>query len=288
MQTLTQNIEPVANSRAKLAFTKMHALGNDFVVLDGHQSLPALTPELLRAIADRRQGVGCDQILIVDPAPRSGVDFGYRIYNADGSQVGQCGNGVRCLALFVARRGLSDKSQLKIATATTEMTVELCDGDQVRAQMAVPDFRPEALPLRKAEADSYDIEGVACFAVSMGNPHLVVTVPHVASADVEGIGARLATHPDLPEGANVGFAEVVSTREIRLRVYERGAGETPACGSGACGAVAALVRAGVLDAGKPVTVHLPGGNLTIEWAGGGHPLWMTGPATWVYEGLYSL
>lgn len=288
MQDTAHKADPMPGIREPLAFAKMHALGNDFVVLDGHQALPALTPELLRGLADRRRGIGCDQILVVDPAPTADVDFGYRIYNADGSQVGQCGNGVRCLALYVARRGLSQKAQLKIATATTQMIVELRNDQQVRVQMAVPNFQPEALPLRKAAAESYSIDGHVCYAVSMGNPHLVLEVPDVATADVDSLGAQLATHPDLPEGANVGFAEVQSPQEIRLRVYERGAGETPACGSGACGAVAALVRQGALAAGQPVTVHLPGGNLTIEWAGGDHPLWMTGPATWVFEGLYSV
>lgn len=278
---------PAQNS-AVLHFVKMQALGNDFVVLDGHAPLPELSPALLRQLADRRRGVGCDQVLVVDPAPDANADFGYRIYNADGSTVGQCGNGVRCLALYVARRGLSDKAQLRVRTATTAMTVELSDDEQVRVQMAVPDFRPQALPLLAPAAPEYSLDGVRCFAVSMGNPHLVIPVDDVATADVEGLGARLATHAQLPEGANIGFAQVLSPTEIRLRVYERGAGETPACGSGACGAVAALVRAGRLAAAVPVTVRLPGGNLTIEWAGGDHPLWMTGPACWVYEGRINL
>lgn len=275
-------------NNAELAFVKMQALGNDFVVLDGHSPLPELTPDLLRHLADRRQGVGCDQILVVDPAVDAQADFGYRIYNADGSTVGQCGNGVRCLALYVARRGLSSKPRLRVRTATTAMTVELLADEQVRVEMAVPNFAPAAVPIAAAAADHYVIDGVSCDAVSMGNPHLVVSVPDVDAADVAGTGARLATHAMVPEGANVGFAQLISPTEIRLRVYERGAGETPACGSGACGAVAALVRQGQLAAGKPVTVRLPGGNLIIEWAGGDQPLWMTGPACWVYEGRMNL
>lgn len=277
-----------AQNTVELAFVKMQALGNDFVVLDGHQPLPALTPPLLRHLADRRHGVGCDQVLVVDPAPDASSDFGYRIYNADGSTVGQCGNGVRCLALYVARRGLSDKVRLRVRTATTAMTVALQADEQVRVEMAVPDFAPAALPLLAEAADEYRIDGVHCYAVSMGNPHLVLTVSDVSAADVAEVGARLATHAQVPEGANVGFAQIISPTEIRLRVYERGAGETPACGSGACGAVAALVRAGKLAAGEPVTVRLPGGNLTIEWAGGDLPLWMTGPACWVFEGRINI
>ncbi len=277
-----------AQNTAELAFVKMQALGNDFVVLDGHAPLPELTPQRLRKLADRRYGIGCDQILVVDPAPDAETDFGYRIYNADGSTVGQCGNGVRCLALYVARRGLSNKPSLRVRTATTAMTVALQADEQVRVEMAVPDFQPAAVPLLADAADHYLIDDVRCHAVSMGNPHLVVTVPDVATADVAGIGARLATHPRVPEGANVGFAQIISPTEIRLRVFERGAGETPACGSGACGAVAALVREGTLAAGQPVTVRLPGGNLTIEWAGGDLPLWMTGPACWVFEGRMNI
>ncbi len=277
-----------AQNTAELTFVKMQALGNDFVVLDGHRPLPELTPELLRHLADRRRGVGCDQILVVDPPPDAETDFGYRIYNADGSTVGQCGNGVRCLALYVARRGLSAKPRLRVRTATTAMTVELRDDDQVRVEMAVPDFDPAAVPITRDASARYDIDGVPCFAVSMGNPHLVTLVPDVDAADVPGLGAQLAQHAVVPEGANVGFAQVISPTEIRLRVYERGAGETPACGSGACGAVAALVREGRLMAGAPVTVRLPGGNLVIEWAGGDQPLWMTGPACWVYEGRMNI
>lgn len=271
-----------------LSFVKMQALGNDFVVLDGFQELPELTPALLRRLADRRLGVGCDQILVATPAPDADSDVGYQIYNADGSTVGQCGNGVRCLALFVARRKLNSSANLRVATATTRMRVELRADQQVRVEMAVPRFEPGSLPLLREQAAGYSVGGVPVFAVSMGNPHLVTRVADVDSAPVEAVGERLATHPDVPEGANIGFAQVISPTEIRLRVYERGAAETPACGSGACAAVAALVADGALQAAAEVTVRLPGGNLLIEWAGGEQPLYMTGPATWVYEGRISL
>ncbi|MEN8720006.1 MAG: diaminopimelate epimerase [Oceanococcaceae bacterium] len=273
---------------ATLPFVKMQALGNDFVVLDGHKPLPDLTPDLLRRLADRRHGIGCDQILVVDPAPSVDADVGYRIFNADGSTVGQCGNGVRCVAVFAARQGIASQARLRVQTQSTRMIVERLPDGQVRVEMAVPDFRPQALPLQRDVAPEYDIDGTTVRAVSMGNPHLVLEVPRVDEAPVATLGPVLATHPVVPHGANVGFAEVLSPTALRLRVYERGAGETPACGSGACGAVAALVQAGRLQAGAAVTVHLPGGTLQIEWAGGDQPLFMTGPACWVYQGQYSL
>ena len=276
--------------RACLPFVKMQGLGNDFVVLDGHAPLPELTPALLRRIADRRAGIGCDQILIVDPPPEPGVDFGYRIYNADGGRVGQCGNGARCLALYIARSGLSAAREWTVQTATARMRLAL-EGAGVRVEMPVPDFAPASLPLTRAPADSYEFDAAPGWhfaALSLGNPHLVTEVDDVAQAPVAELGPRLATHADLPEGANVGFAQRLDARRIRLRVYERGAGETPACGSGACAAVAALVRSGRLEADAPVQVLLPGGSLEIRWAGGDVPLWMTGPADWVFEGRMPL
>lgn len=277
-----------APHNASLPFVKMQGLGNDFVVLDGHQPLPPLEPALLRRLADRRQGVGCDQILVVDPAPHAEVDFGYRIYNADGSTVGQCGNGARCLALYVARTGLSDKAEITVQTATNRMQLAQAGDGLVRVRMPVPDFRPAQVPLRDGLQAPLEYAGLQFGAVSMGNPHLVTQVEDVATAPVNTVGAQLAVDPLVPEGANVGFAELVDAQHIRLRVYERGAGETPACGSGACGAVAVLIEAGRLPAGADIAVDLPGGRLWIRWDGGDHPLWMTGPAEWVYEGRFPL
>nr|MBV6629683.1 diaminopimelate epimerase [Oceanococcus sp. HetDA_MAG_MS8] len=270
-----------------LPFVKMQALGNDFVVLDGHHPLPPLEPALLRRLADRRLGVGCDQILVVDPPPSAEVDFGYRIFNADGSAVGQCGNGARCLARYVVQRGLTQASHIRIQTASTTMQAELSDDDLVSVQMAVPDFSPQSLPLRRPLAVSYDFAGQKFWAVSMGNPHLVTQVADVDKAPLEQWGPEWSgPSADLPEGANVGVVQVLAPDQVRLRVFERGAGETPACGSGACAAVACLVQHGVLEADQPVTVALRGGSLVIRWAGGDRPLWMTGPAHWVFEGSW--
>lgn len=270
-----------------LPFVKMQALGNDFVVLDGHQPLPPLEPELLRSLADRRLGIGCDQILVVDPPPSADVDFGYRIFNADGSAVGQCGNGARCLARYVVQRGLSQSSRIRMQTASTTMQAQLGEDDLVSVQMAVPDFRPASLPLRRHAAPTYAFAEQPFWAVSMGNPHLVTQVDDVDQAPLERWGPLLSgPSADLPEGANIGVVQVTAPDQIRLRVFERGAGETPACGSGACAAVACLIQHAVLAPDQPVTVALRGGSLRIRWAGGDRPLWMTGPAQWVFEGTW--
>lgn len=270
-----------------LPFVKMQALGNDFVVLDGHQPLPPLEPNLLRALADRRLGVGCDQILVVDPPPSPEADFGYRIFNADGSAVGQCGNGARCLARYVMQRGLTQSPKIRIQTASTFMRAELCEDGLVSVQMAVPDFAPEALPLQREAAPAYAFVDRDFWAVSMGNPHLVTQVEDVDRAPLEQWGPQMSRpSADLPEGANIGVVQVIGPNHVRLRVYERGAGETPACGSGACAAVACLVQHAVLEPDRPVTVALRGGSLSIRWAGGDRPLWMTGPAQWVFEGTW--
>ena len=269
-----------------LTFVKMQALGNDFVVLDATRTALELSPAQCRLLADRRRGVGCDQILVVDPAPDAEADFGYRIFNADGSEVGQCGNGARCLARFVARTGLTDKRRIRVATRTTRMNLELLDDGWVRAELAPPEFTPAAIPLRRAEiAARYSLEQDGQFieggAVSVGNPHFVIPVENVEQAPVESLGGKLSVHPDFPEGVNVGFVQRLADDHLRLRVRERGVGETPACGSGAC--AAAVVMRQWQQTGSRVIIDLPGGSLRVQWEPD-QPILMDGPADWVFEG----
>ncbi|MCW8827719.1 MAG: diaminopimelate epimerase [Gammaproteobacteria bacterium] len=274
-----------------LKFTKMHGLGNDFVVFDAINQSVSLSTEQVRFIANRRFGVGCDQLLLVESAQQSGVDFRYRIYNADGSEVQQCGNGARCFARFVRDKGLSDKDAIVVETASGIITLHIEADGQVRVNMGKPDFNPAALPFRaEREQLVYEIpvgdELLRIGAVSMGNPHAVLQVEDVTLAPVERLGPLLESHPLFPERVNVGFMQVVDKSHIRLRVYERGAAETLACGTGACAAVAVGHRWGLLA--DEVRVSLPGGELLIHWAGQGGELWMTGPAITVFEGTIVL
>ena len=274
----------------KLSFAKMHGLGNDFVVLDGVSTPLSLSAEQCRQLGDRRFGIGCDQILVVDPAPDHAADFGYRIYNCDGSEVGQCGNGARCLARFVERRGLSQAAELSVATRTTRMNLTLLEQDWVRAELSVPEFEPGQIPMRWPErAQRYTLDSavgpVSGGAVSVGNPHFVIEVDDVAAAPVQQWGAALTRHEAFPEGVNVGFVERVAPDHLRLRVYERGVGETPACGSGAC--AAAVIQRAWGHTEQKVRVDLPGGQLRIAWDEGQN-VFMEGPATWVFEGEIEL
>lgn len=271
-------------------FTKMHGLGNDFVVFDATETPLSLTPELVRFVADRRLGVGCDQILVVEPA--ADADFFFRIYNADGSESAQCGNGARCFARFVRERGLTDKDRIAVVTTAGRMVLEaLPDGDY-RVEMGVPAFEPEAIPLRAAaRADTYEIvlddgQRVSGQVLAVGNPHLVLRVDDVETAPVAFLGPALESHPDFPERVNVGFMEVRDSGHIRLRVHERGAGETRACGSGAVAAAVAGRLAHGLD--ETVQVALPGGILVVDWSGEGEPACLTGPATRVFDGELDL
>lgn len=275
----------------KLKFSKMHGLGNDFVVFDGVRQTVSLTREQIRLLADRRFGVGCDQVLLVERPGQPGVDFRYRIFNADGGEVQQCGNGARCFARFVREQGLTDKETIAVETASgvIHLTIE-ADG-RVRVNMGVPRFAPSALPMAVEEEKSryaLEVDGreITIGAVSMGNPHAVLTVDDVDTAPVGQLGPLLESHPLFPERVNVGFMQVVGRDRIRLRVFERGAGETLACGTGACAAVAVGRRWGQLD--EEVDVALPGGHLTIRWASPEEPLWMTGPATHVFDGEITL
>jgi len=269
----------------------MHGLGNDFIVIDAIHQPVALAPGQVRFLADRRFGIGCDQLLLVERATRTDVDFRYRIFNADGSEVQQCGNGARCFARFVRDKRLTDKDVIIVETASGIITLYIESNGDVRVNMGTPRFAPAALPfVAEHEEERYPIEvdGTAYTigAVSMGNPHAVLNVSNIDSAPVATLGPKLESHARFPERVNVGFMQVVARNHIRLRVYERGAAETLACGTGACAAVAVGIRWKLLDA--TVKVDLPGGSLTIRWDGGDAPLWMIGPATHVFEGTIEL
>jgi diaminopimelate epimerase len=272
---------------ARLRFTKMHGLGNDFVVLDAINQAVALTPEQARHIADRHFGIGCDQILLVERATRDDADFRYRIFNADGGEVAQCGNGARCFVRFVHNHGLTDKTAIRVETASGLIEPHLLDNGQVRVNMGAPRFAPADIPFAaEAEAPTYALKVgqhvLDIAALSMGNPHAVLRVNDLDSAPVDILGAAIESHPRFPQRVNAGFMQVLTPHDIRLRVFERGAGETLACGTGACAAAVAGIRQGWLT--SPVSVHTQGGDLVIEWAGAGQPVYMTGPAETVFEG----
>lgn len=260
-----------------IEFTKMHGLGNDFIVIDAiHQSFN-LSTEKIRKLANRHTGVGFDQLLLVEKAQSRDVDFNYRIYNADGGEVGQCGNGARCLARFIHDNGLSDKKELTVATFTRKMQIKLLDNNLVSACLGIPTVEMDQLQHLQLNDG-----GIDYFFVDVGNPHAVIRVPDVSDVDVAEIGLRLNQHAAFPGGVNVGFMEMISPDHIQLRVYERGTGETQSCGSGACAAVVAGRLKHELN--ESVKVSLLGGDLRVEWAGNGQPIWLVGPAESVYKG----
>jgi len=270
-----------------IKFTKMHGLGNDFVVIDAVTQAVSITPEQARKLADRRFGVGCDQILMVEPPTQHDVDFRYRIFNQDGSEVEQCGNGARCFAKFVRDRHLTGKSTLRVETASGIIELRVRRDNQIEVDMGVPDLEPTQIPFTaETRASSYPIEArgeqLMIGAVSMGNPHAVLQITNTDTAPVATLGPLLENHPRFPQRVNVGFMQVVHRNEINLRVYERGAGETLACGTGACAAVVAGRLQDLLD--SSVTVNLPGGSLQIDWPGEGQSVIMTGPAATVFHG----
>ncbi len=274
-----------------LRFTKMHGAGNDFVVLDLITQSVRLDAPLIRFLADRHRGIGCDQVLVVEPPTAPDMDFLYRIYNQDGSEAQQCGNGARCVAKFIRDRRLSAKRRLRVETLGGPISMSCGKGNVVTVSMGIPRLSPQEIPFTAArQATVYTLEAcgqpVEISAVSMGNPHAVLVVDDVETAPVATLGPVLEQHPDFPERTNVGFMQVLDRGEVRLRVFERGAGETMACGSGACAAVVAGRIRGLLD--ERVRVHLPGGFLQIEWRGEGDPLMMTGPATTVFEGQIAI
>jgi diaminopimelate epimerase len=271
----------------QIEFTKMHGLGNDFIVIDAINQSISLSAKQVRLLADRHFGIGCDQLLLVEPATSGEADFRYRIYNADGGEVGQCGNGARCFMRFVNEQGLSDKSELYVETAggTLRLTRE-ADG-QVTVNMGVPRLQPGEIPFdAPAYAPLYPLSAAGheleIAALSMGNPHAVLLVDDIDSAPVAELGPVIESHPRFPERVNAGFMQVVDPQTIHVRVYERGAGETLACGSGACAAVVAGQLWERLD--TRVKVFLKGGELMVSWRGKGEPVMMTGPATTVYQG----
>lgn len=271
----------------RIRFTKMHGLGNDFVVIDATREPVELTPERVRRIADRHFGVGCDQLLVVEPPSQAGVDFRYRIFNADGGEVEQCGNGARCFVRFVHDKGLTAKREIRVETRAGIIAPRLADDGQVTVDMGVPVLEPARIPFLSdsdAVVQPLDVDGlmVPITAVSMGNPHAVQVVADVDAAPVAIQGPLIERHPRFPARVNAGFMQVVSPSHIRLRVFERGAGETLACGTGACAAVVAGILRGLLR--SPVRVQTRGGELEIAWAGGGAPVMMTGPAVTVFEG----
>ena len=274
-----------------LNFTKMHGLGNDFVVIDAINQTVNLSPEQIRFIADRHFGVGFDQLLLVEKPVNDNADFKYRIFNADGSEVSQCGNGARCFARFVRENGLFSGDEITVDTDSGQLVLTFTDNGLVTVNMGIPRHEPSEIPMATdQESQTYSVEingkSTTFGAVSMGNPHVVIQVENTTSAPVADLGRILESHPLFPERANIGFMQVVNRKHIKLRVYERGAAETLACGSGACAAVVVGIEQNLLD--KEVMVELPSGQLAISWAGRGQPVYMTGPAATVYDGKISL
>jgi diaminopimelate epimerase len=268
-------------------FTKMHGVGNDFVLIDCRTRPLDLDAARIAQLGDRHVGIGFDQLLTIEPAQDASCAFRYGIYNSDGSPAGQCGNGVRCVAAWLRRAGALGAGKLRLQSPSGPVEVEMLDDGRVCVDMGVPRFAPADVPLRiESEAHVYRVRlpgvDVEFGAVSMGNPHALIEVVDIAAAPLETLGAALSTDAHFPQGCNVGFAQFVDRARLRVRVWERGAGATLACGSGACAAVAILRKRGKLDA--DVAVELPGGTLDIHWGGPGEPVWMTGPAAFVFEG----
>ena len=272
-------------------FTKMHGLGNDFVVIDAINQPIDLTAEKIRSLSDRHFGIGFDQLLLVDKASSDNADFTYRIFNADGGEVGQCGNGARCFARFVHDKKLSNKNEICVDTRSGQLLLQINESGLITVNMGIPKHKPIEIPLiAEQESQFYSINVASTKtvfgAVSMGNPHAVIQVHSIASTAVSDLGRILESHAIFPERANIGFMQIITRQHIKLRVYERGAAETLACGSGACAAVVIDIEQGLLD--HEVRVDLPGGELNISWFGRGQPVFMTGPAISVFDGTINL
>ena len=273
-----------------LRFTKMHGLGNDFMMVDLISQPVTLNPELIKELSDRQFGIGFDQLLTVRPPEKSDNDFRYTVYNADGSEAEQCGNGARCFLSFVRDEGLTTKSFIRLETSNANMSCKLEKDGNITVDMGKPALQPSKVPfVAESTQTKYDLslrpeypDIFSISAVNVGNPHAVITVPSVGNAPVLQVGPLIERHPRFPKGVNVGFMEVVSRKKIKLRVFERGVGETKACGSGACAAVVAGRLEGILDA--TVDVQLTGGHLSVNWGGNNETIKMTGPACKVYEG----
>ena len=274
----------------KIPFTKMQGLGNDFVVFDFVNHPAEISNEQFAQIADRRFGIGCDQILIIEPSNEAGVDFHYRIHNADGSEVGQCGNGARCVVEFARAKGLSNKTSIVVSTSSGLMTLESLGDHQVKVNMGLIKFEPEYIPFISDQIqETYLLnvagEEVTVSVANIGNPHALILVEDIDTAPVDHLGPAIESHPQFPERVNVGFMQILSRKAVNLRVFERGAGETLACGSGACAAVALGQKLGLLD--EEVHVNLPGGSLRIQHKAL-EPIYMTGLAHFVFDGVYQL
>ncbi|MGO2386144.1 MAG: diaminopimelate epimerase [Psychrobacter sp.] len=277
-----------------IEFTKMHGLGNDFMVIDLVTQRLDLTKDLVQLLGDRHLGIGFDQLLVVEPPMRPDVDFSYRIFNTDGTEVEQCGNGARCFARFVQARKLSFKQRLRVETASGIISLITDRYGWVDVDMGKPKFEPDEIPFSPRATtkiqNTYhlDVNGtpVQLYVANMGNPHAVIRVDDVLDAEVETLGKAIESHPAFPDRVNVGFMQVMNQRHIRLRVYERGVGETQACGTGACAAVAVGIREGWLDEGEEVRAQLYGGSMIIKWQPG-YSVTMTGPTAFVYEGVFS-
>lgn len=272
-----------------LKFTKMHGAGNDFMVIDAINQTVLLSEQQIQRLAHRQFGVGFDQLLLVETSTIA--DFKYRIFNADGSEVSQCGNGARCFVRFVADQGLSNKHEIRVETASGIITPKLEENGLVTVNMGAPKFEPSAIPfIADDSASSYSLivsnHSVEISVVSMGNPHAVQIVEDVENAPVVSLGRQIELHPRFPERVNAGFMQIVDAHHIKLRVFERGSGETLACGTGACAAVVAGIQLGQLT--SPVTVSARGGDLQITWQGGDSPVMMTGPAVTVFTGTITL
>jgi len=272
-------------------FTKMHGLGNDFVVLDAVRQSIRLNADIIKHIADRNLGIGCDQVLVIEPPTDRNIDFNYRIFNCDGSEVEQCGNGARCIGRYIKDQQLSGKKTLRIKTKNRVMEITTTTKNMITANMGEPSFIPADIPLdSEQQNDLYSIDinnsSLKIAALSVGNPHAVLQVDNIDQADVETIGSLIQKHSLFPESVNVGFMQIIDHQNLALRVYERGVGETQACGSGACAAAVAAIKQGLVD--KTIEIKLLGGKLTIEWQGEGQPILMTGPAETVFHGKIKL
>jgi diaminopimelate epimerase len=275
----------------EVLFTKMQGLGNDFVLFDGLRSPLCLTPEQVRRIADRRLGIGCDQVLLLEPGQDPEADARYRIFNADGKEVEQCGNGSRCVARYLRDERLIETDAIVVETLAGLIRMYCQSDGQIRVDMGAPRLAPEDIPMRVQELHgTYEIEidgaRVSVYPISMGNPHAVLCIEDITAVPVASLGPLIERHRLFPEGVNAGFMQVVDAHHIHLRVYERGVGETPACGTGACAAVVAGRLQKLL--GQAVEVELPGGRLFIQWEGGESSVWMTGPAIRVFAGRIAL
>ena len=270
-----------------IEFTKMHGLGNDFVVIDAISQDIELTEAFVQALGDRHFGIGFDQLLIVEAPSQKQMDFKYRIFNASGEEVEQCGNGARCFARFVVEKQLTNKRDIAVETAGGDIRLKITDDQQVQVDMGLPEFEPtlvpvaaeQKMPLYRIESSNFGLLSFA--ALSMGNPHAVLLVDDVANTDVQAIGAYLESHAFFPKRVNVGFLQIINNTAAKLRVFERGVGETMACGTGACAAMVAAVEQGLLH--SSATISLPGGDLNIQWLQGESVI-MTGPASFVFEG----